>query len=950
MSSENTYRNRLRGLLLIFLFLSSSLQGQFSGPDPSTGAASQSSPMQPNSSSSATPRGPSLGRSPDDASNPNVQQIIAILRENPDAALECRSIVIDRLREEGRQPPQGQLNEAFLVNEVQTDAQLRARIVQALQRRGLLPLQPSPSTPTSGQAGQNVVPNTPGNTPGYNSGYNSGSDGSYNPIQPPSTVNPSAVGPQQQPLAPPIPATPWKVEQPVPYGTLDSLRGLYTQVPNDTSELTRFGLDVFRNGSGNADLLPTDLPAGPDYVLGVGDGLNIHVWGSVAQDFVQSVDRSGRITLPESGSVVVAGQSLQQAQNSVRRSLAEHLRNVNVELSLTRVRTVRVYVVGDVLRPGGYDVSSLSTPLNALLAAGGPTEKGSLRQIQHFRGTNLVSTVDLYDLIVRGVRTDLARLEPGDTILVSPVGAQVTVAGMVRRPAIYEVKDGTSLAETLALAGGVLVSATLEQVNVERVQAHQHNAMLSLSLSTTDQAAPENRLLHDFKVQDGDRVTISPILPYNREAVYLDGHVFRPGKYAYRKGIQFSDLIKSYQDMLPEPAQHVEIVRLSPPEFRPVVLDFQLSDLLGGKKPLDLQPFDTIRIFGRYQFDAPTVTITGPVMRPGEYPLAQGMTASQLVRLAGGFKTSAFTETADIASYAVQNGSKIVSDHTQVEIAKAMAGDSSADVILKRSDVLMIRQLSGWQDVGAMVSLEGEVAYPGTYGIGEGEKLSSLIKRAGGFRGTAFPQGAVLERTQVRQMQEANQKDLIQRIESEGLGLSFSGNMTAQEQQAAMQSAAAQQKQIISSLQRHPPSGRLVITIGSDISQWENTAADIELSPGDKLRIPRSPKFVMVAGQVYSPSAMTYFSGRTAGFYLRAAGGFSNLANKKDVFIVSANGSVISKGTGFWGGNVLDVKLKPGDTVVVPEKIVGGSDKWRNLMSMAQVVAQLAIAASVATK
>jgi len=179
-----------------------------------------------------------------------------------------------------------------------------------------------------------------------------------------------------------------------------------------------------------------------------------------------------------------------------------------------------------------------------LYAAGGPTPRGSLRTVRHYRGNRLVREVDLYELLLRGVRSDVARLEPGDTILVPPVGPQVTVAGMVRRPAIYEVKGPTELADVLELAGGVLVSATLRQINVERIEAHERRVTLSVQLPGPNDKQVVERAVGSFQVQDGDRVTISPIRPYSDETVYLQGHVFRPGKYPYHAGIQISELIR----------------------------------------------------------------------------------------------------------------------------------------------------------------------------------------------------------------------------------------------------------------------------------------------------------------------------------------------------------------------------------------------------------------------
>lgn len=759
---------------------------------------------------------------------------------------------------------------------------------------------------------------------------------------------------------PPTPETaavdqnqPATANRPNPYPDLPSAQDLYRQIPSPGAALKRFGADIFLNGTGNLDVLPMDLPAGPDYVLGPGDGLNINLWGSVSQKFTAAVDRAGQIALPESGSVVVAGHTLGDAQRIIEEALGAQFKSAKVEVSLTRVRTVRVYVVGDVQRPGAYDISSLSTPLNALYSAAGPTAQGSLRTVRHYRGQRLVREVDLYDLILNGIRSDVERMEPGDTILVPPVGAQVSVAGMVRRPAIYELRNETGLAEVLQLAGGVLVSAALRQINVERIEAHQRRISLSLNLPAAADGDPEalRKVLGNFSVQDGDRVTISPILPYSERTVYLQGHVFRPGKYSYRDGMKLAEVVRSYQDLLPEPAQHAEIIRLAPPDYRPTVIEFNLSEVLAGQDPIELEAFDTIRIFGRYEIDAPRVSIYGEVLRPGEYPLSEGMTAAALVRMAGGFKRSAAIEEAELTSYLVQNGERVRTQNGTVQIARALAGAAGLDPVLKPNDVLTVRRLSGWNDIGASVVLNGEIGYPGTYGIAEGEKLSGLLKRAGGFRQAAYPEGAVLERVQVRELGEKSRQQLIQRIEASGGAARFSAMSSGQEQAALMQTMAQQQEHALAALRSQPTSGRLVIKISSNIESWQDTVNDIELRAGDVLTVPKRPGFVLVSGQVYNPVALTYTAGKSAAWYLRQAGGATEMANKKDIYIIRANGSVLGRGSqaSFWGSNVLNTTLRRGDTIVVPEKFLGGSRLWKNLLDTAQLTASLAIAARVAT-
>jgi protein involved in polysaccharide export with SLBB domain len=749
--------------------------------------------------------------------------------------------------------------------------------------------------------------------------------------------------PVQRPLNPQArpddePNMPHGISRKTPYGELPSLKDLYSQLPASEIKLKRFGSDTFRLSTGNLNTLPMDLPVGPEYVLGPGDGLVLNLWGGRSDRLNRTIDRQGQIALPMVGPIAIAGLTIAEAQTAIQKALATQFQGEHVEISTGRLRTVRVYVVGDVQRPGAYDVSSLSTPLNALHEAGGPTSRGSMRTVRQYRGNQLVGEVDLYDLLLRGVRSNTDRLLPGDTILVPPVGPQVTVSGMVRRPAIYELKGEQSLNDVLDLAGGVLVSASMNRINIERIDAHQRRTMLSVNLPDDKDGLAKK--LAACRVQDGDRVLVSPILPYNEQAVYLEGHVFRPGKYAYQDGMTVNDLLHSYQDVMPEPASHAEIIRLQPPDFRPETISFDLSDLLTGDDPILLKAFDVIRVFSRYEIDSPQVSIRGEVLRPGKYPLSKGMTAAALVRMAGGFRRSAYREQADLSSYVVQDGQNVLTMNSVVAIDKALEGDKSADAVLKPGDVLGIRQLTGWQDIGASITIRGEVKYAGTYGISEGERLSSILRRAGGFREGAYPAGAVFDRIQVRELGEKSRQEMIRRLETTSLNAKAD---SAQEQVSLQQSLTQQQQQVLTTLRTHPASGRLVLKISADIKQWQNTPADIEVRAGDTLFIPKRPDFVMVMGQVYSPTAISYVPGKDAEWYLRQAGGVAQDGKKKAIFVVRANGSVVGHGGGWTGNSVMSLRMQPGDSVVVPEKIYGGSQVWKNVMSTAQVMASVAL-------
>ncbi len=832
-----------------------------------------------------------------------------------------------------------------------------------------------------------------------------------------------------------------------PYADIPSLYDMYVQASARRPVLERFGLDVFRNGTPDSGSYPMDLPVGPDYVVGPGDGLAIDLWGGVAQRLYRIVDREGRLSLPEVGPILVSGHTMTEVQQTVQHILRTQFRDVSADVSLSRLRTVRVYVVGDVQHPGAYDISSLSTPLNALFAAGGCTAEGSLRSLKHFRGKQLIEEVDAYDLLLRGVRSDLKRLENGDTLLVSPIGPQITVEGMVRRPAIYELHGEKNLAEVLELAGGILPTAALRHIEVQRVEAHQKRTMLSLDIAETGDAPTLAKQFETFAVQSGDVVHIFPIAPYNQNAVYLQGHVLRPGRYSFQPGMKLTDIVSSQADLLPEPAaKYAEIIRLNAPDYRPSVESFSLAAALANPAAApELQPLDTLRIFSRYDFedppsvwvggevrhsgayrtsgeahlrdaiylagnvtadafldtaqlirnspdgslkilsinlrnalagdpldnillqprdrivvhrnpakvDPPSVFVRGEVAKPGRYLLTTNLHVQDLLRLAGGLKRSAFAESADLTRYSFNKPEEKIGEHREVSIAAALAGDPSEDLSLRDGDILTIRQLPGWNDIGASITVKGEAVHPGTYGIRPGERLSSVLKRAGGFRPTAYPAAAVLERLEVRELQERTRQELIQRIEQEGATakVSLTGFSKDQKDEAELQQAALQQRQrVLEGLRNMPVSGRLVINLRANLADFENSPDDIEVRAGDTLYIPKRPGFVTVIGQVYNSNAITFEPRKSARWYLQRAGGPTHLADSNAIFIVRASGSVVSGKGSLWSGGALTTQIGPGDTIVVPEKSLSGGTFWKNLLAISQVASGVSLTALVATR
>ena len=531
-------------------------------------------------------------------------QIISIVQARPELIVDIKQVMADYLDQQGNPVQVDTISDDALYKGIASDAGLRGAISIWLRARGYITdsdfdksdMDPKSSDDLTNNVADVALQGLPSSLPGSSSSVDSalldpnrtqnglsGADG--NQVRRTTTRQP---GRESTPTTKPDRNSPSAVEvvhQTAPYN-LQSLRDLYTQVPEQTVKLKRFGSEMFLERGLATKQMTVDIPIGPDYILGVGDGLIINLWGGVSQSFSRTVDREGKIALPEAGTIVVAGLSLERTQALIQAALSQQYRDAKVAVTIARLRTVRVYVVGDVQRPGAYDISSLSTPLNALYAAGGPTGVGSLRVARHYRGKQLVREVDLYDFLLRGVRPDTERIEDGDTILVSPVGRQVAVAGMVKRPAIYELKDETRLSDVVNDAGGLLVTAALTHITIERVEAHGHRTTLNLNLPEGSTAESSRKLLEAFVIQDGDRVTIAPILPYSEKVIYIEGHVVRPGKFPYREDMKLSDILRSYQDLLPEPADRGEIIRLLPPDLRPEAVDFNIPDVLAGNEQI----------------------------------------------------------------------------------------------------------------------------------------------------------------------------------------------------------------------------------------------------------------------------------------------------------------------------------------------------------------------------
>ena len=388
------------------------------------------------------------------------------------------------------------------------------------------------------------------------------------------------------------------------------------------------------------------------------------------------------------------------------------------------------------------------------------------------------------------------------------------------------------------------------------------------------------------------------------------------------------------------------------PDGKFKIFSVSLSQALSGD-PVEnilLEPRDRLLIHRNPDAIEPaTVSILGEVARPGRYPLTADMRIRDLIRIGGGLKPGADAETADLTKYQYSNGTKLTGQREAIALSAALSGDSNANPILKNGDVLTIRQLPGWDDLGATIVLKGEVKHPGTYGIRPGERLSSILERAGGFQDDAYPYGAVLQRVQVREMELKTRNEIMLRVKDAQNNLELLPDTEPRQRETKLL-AVQQWQSTLDELNSNPPVGRVTIRVFSRIDRWKNSSADIEVRAGDMLTVPKRPSYVLVTGQVFNPTAVGYRPGKGAKWYLGQSGGPTQVANKKAIFVVRADGSVFGVKNGLLSGEALSAALMPGDTVVVPEKALGGGLQWQSVLLTAEAASAIASTVFIALR
>jgi protein involved in polysaccharide export with SLBB domain len=722
-------------------------------------------------------------------------------------------------------------------------------------------------------------------------------------------------------------------------------------IPDVDRALKQFGYDFFAHPKGT--FVPDKMaPAGPDYVVGPGDRLLINTWGSIEGNHEVVVGRNGEIVLPKVGTVSIWGQSFSAAKETIRKQIARYYTNFDLSVSMAGLRTIQVFLVGEVASPGTYSVSSLSTVLTALVEAGGPAKTGSLRNIQLRRGGQLIETVDFYDFLINGDNSHDRTLQAGDTIFVPVVGPLVGVAGDVRRPAVYELQPGETLQTALDLAGGLNSTAFVAKVQIERVDSHTRRFVMDVDLNQSGALA--------MPVQDQDLVKVPSISLIQGSYVRLTGYVSRPGQYQFTPGMRVADLILPYGNLLPMYyPKMAEILRLDPPEYRPSKLTIDLSLALAGDPDnnLKLQEFDELRIFSRDQMEEiPEVRISGAIQQPGAYRLFEGMTVRDLVLAAGNLGEDAYLADAELTQY-FQMGKGTRSERLTLELGKAIQGDPVHNLQLRSGDHLLVRTIPEFNRK-YRVKVEGKVLFPGTYTVARGEKLSSVLERAGGFEEGAYLRGAIFTRESVAAVVRERTQRLIQQEEASIIRISseMAQGAFSQEDVLAAQNLLVSRQQLLDKLKETPVIGRMVVRL-TPLEQFRGSEHDIPLMNGDTITIPQTPNSVSVLGEVYNPTTITYNPGRTASFYLSMVGGPNDNANDDEMFIVRADGSVYSQkqGGGSFGwdkthnrwisGGFESVEMYPGDTILVPQQF-RRTDWMKEMKDVTTIIYQIALGAA----
>jgi protein involved in polysaccharide export with SLBB domain len=686
-----------------------------------------------------------------------------------------------------------------------------------------------------------------------------------------------------------------------------NIEKLYQQQYNSIAaeNIEQYGYSLFRNSTTSISKLA--VPSN-DYLLGPGDKLRIRIWGSdLDADYVTAINRDGTINVPRVGIIPVTGIPFGQIDNVLRREAEKYVQGINVNVSLEELRTIEIYVIGEVENPGLHLVPAFSTVLNALTASS-IMKSGSLRAIKLLRSDSKRFTIDLYSLLLKGSRENDFILQNGDVIFVPRLKKTAAIAGGAVQPAIYELLGEKSVADLLELAGGPLPQTFTGKMILRRFTDNNEFVIKDIDLRSGKVD------LAKVTVENGDLLELQMVKTSWPQAITIKGNVWKPDFFSYRPGLKLSDVLTGPDLLKPESILDFALLHhYNPKSTRYEVERFPLSLLFEGKYDKDLLPFDRIEILSREAFNiSEPIQIHGAVWKADEYTFTPGLTLSDLIGLAGGLKFDADVMRIDLSRQIIHDGTA-TTEHNSLSIP------TDENFGLQPYDYIFVRQIKDATSFKS-VSITGEVKYPGQYRIKDGEKLSSVIERAGGFSEKAYFYGAVFTSEQAKFIQQQGLDKMIDDLEVKTQSvLADQAQLvsTAEDVQAAQVTLTG----LVARLRQVKAAGRINITL-APLSSFKDSTFDFEVRAGDSLHIPNSTNFVSVLGSVYSANSFLYNPNDTLVDYLNRAGGPTSTADADSIYIVKANGNVISarQANGLFH-SFDNTKMMPGDSIIVPEDL-----------------------------
>lgn len=716
-----------------------------------------------------------------------------------------------------------------------------------------------------------------------------------------------------------------------------------------------YGADFFENSL--YAMQQQQSPVGDDYVLGPGDQLLVRVWGSTSGETKATIDRSGEIAIPKLGTLKLAGVKASQAQASVKALFNKYYKDIDVSVSLGKLRKITVFVVGQSRFPGSYQLNSQATLTSGLFASGGPNASGSIRRVQLKRNGAVVSELDLYAFLGKGDKTADVRLQDGDVIFYPQAAGHMAFVGKVNAPAVFEIKNSQeTVADFLSLAGGLPVVADPRRANIERLTPGKDQPRRVEDL-TLDEAGLKK------PIQNGDVVSVGQIVPEMANAITLRGNVAQASRTAFKPGMRISDVI-SQKTLLISPdsvRKQNEVLFDSFEQERSaryrarVPLDLAMERLAEQQdksqektqeKPQD-KSIDKSNIFALME--------SVPAAKSDKQEKSPFITEETVVDRIGSLIEEVNLDYAVIerinrndlkVSVIPFNLGKVLANPKDAENFELQAGDVITVFSVKDLRVPISRRQ-------VFVRIEGEVNRPGVYQVAPGEGLTQLIQKAGGMTADAYLFGAGFYREEVKKSQQENLNKLLRRIESESSGAlaqaaqSVGASSDPGIVQAKIAALKQSQQQSIERARSLKPEGRISLGLPADSAESLDKLPAIRLSQGDKLYVPSRPDFVYIFGSVNTESALIYKAGLTVADYIQLAGSGIG-ADKDGVILMRADGSAVTNQSS-WRNEVMSTKVMPGDTIVMPEKLdreSGWSVLVRNTKDFTQILYQLGLGAA----